>query len=61
MVIYTNVRGLNVWEHVIECIPFTIISIDYLLLHLENYACEIVNREMLDYLDDNFFETDQFL
>ena len=49
---------------------FIVISIDFLLVYenkcylqvyLDNCAYKVVNTEMVDYLDDNLFETDQFL
>ena len=49
---------------------FIVISIDFLLVYenkcylqvyLDNCAHKVVNTEMVDYLDDNLFETDQFL
>ena len=56
--VYTNFRGLNVPEDDIECKSFTFISIVslvvyqnkyYLQVYLENYACKIVNKQMIDY------------
>ena len=67
---YTNFRGLNVPEDDIECKSFTVISIDSLLVYenkqvymqvcLDNCAYKIVNKQMADYLDENFCE-DQLL
>ena len=63
--VYTNVRGLSVLEDDIECEPFTVISIDsllvydnkyYLQVYLDNCAYKIVSKQMTDYLDDNLFE-----
>ena len=63
--VYTNFHGLNVPEDDIECESFTIISIDsllvydskyYLQVYLDNCAYKIVNKQMTDYLDENFFE-----
>ena len=63
--VYTNFRGLNVPEDDKECESFTAISIDsilvynkkcYLQLYLENRAYQTVNKQMTDYLDENFFE-----
>ena len=60
----TNFHGLNVPEDGIECDFFTVISIDslliyenkyYLEVYLDNCAYKIANKEMADYLDDNFF------
>ena len=48
-----------------ECEFFTDISIDsllvyenkyYLKVYLENCAYEIINKQMANYLDENFFE-----
>ena len=53
--VYTNFRGLDVPEDDIECQSFTFISIDsllvydkkyYLQVYLDNYAYEIVNKQM---------------
>ena len=52
-------------EDDIECKSFTVISIDsllvyenkyYLQVYLDNCAYKIVNKQMTDYLDENFFE-----
>ena len=52
-------------EDDIECESFTVISIDslfvyeskyYLQVYLDNCPYKIVNKQMTDYLDDNFFE-----
>ena len=62
--VYTNVRGLSMLEDDIECEPFTVISIDsllvydnkyYLQVYLDNCAYKIVSKQMTDYLDDNLF------
>ena len=67
MVIKFNFLGLNVPKDDIECKSFTIISIDsllvyekkyYLLVYLDNCAYKIVEKQMIDYLDDNHFEND---
>ena len=51
----------------VECKSFTIISNDslfvyknkyYLQVYLDNCAYKIVSTEMVDYLDDNLFETE---
>ena len=56
-------------EDDIKCESFTVTFIDSLLVYdnkyypqvyLENFASEIVNKKMTDYLDGNFFE-DQIL
>ena len=63
--VYTNFCGLNVPEDDIECESFTVISIDsllkyknkyYLQVYLDKICLEIVNKQMIDYLDDNLFE-----
>ena len=52
-------------EDYIECEPFALICIDYLLaydekyylqVYLDNCAYKIVNKQMADYLDETFFE-----
>ena len=52
----------------IECESFAVISIDFLLVYqnkhylqwyLDNCAWKIKDKQMIDYLDDNFFETDE--
>ena len=35
--VYTNYRGLNVPEDDIECVSFTVISIDSLFVHENKY------------------------
>ena len=66
--VYTTFCGLNVPEGGVECESFTIIYIDYLLfyeskyylqIYLDHCAYKIVNTEIVDYLDDNLFETDE--
>ena len=66
--IYTNFHGLSALEDGIECKSFTVISIDSLFVygnkydmqvHLDNFAHEIVDNQMIDYLDGNLFETDE--
>ena len=65
---YNNFRGLNVPEHGVERESFTVTSINsllvydnkyYLQIYLDDYTSTIVNKEMIDYLDENFFETDE--
>ena len=55
-------------EDGVECEYFTMISIDsslvyeskyYLQIYLDNCAYKIVTTQMLDYLNDNLFETDE--
>ena len=64
----TNFRGLNVPEDGVECEYFAIISIDsllvcenkyYLQIYLDNCAYRIVDKQIMDYLDDNIFESDE--
>ena len=63
--VYTNFRGLTVSEDGVVCESFTIISIDSLLVYqnkyyqqvyLDNCAYKIVDKQMIDHLDDNLFE-----
>ena len=58
--------GLYVAKGGVECKSFTVISIDslfvyenkwYLQAYLNNYAYKTVNTEIIDYFDDNLFET----
>ena len=65
--VYTNFCGLNVPEVSVESESFKINSIDSLLAYekkyypevcLDNFAYKIVSIKMVDYLDDNLFETD---
>ena len=67
--VYTNFPDLNVPEDDIECESFKAISIDSLLVYdkkyylqvfLDNCPYKIVNKQMTDYLDKNFFK-DQIL
>ena len=65
--VYTNFYGLNVPEDDIERQSFTVISIDSLIVYKNKYylqvysefAHKIVDNEMVDYLGDNPFETDE--
>ena len=66
--VFTNFRDLNVLKDDIECEPFTVISIDsllvyenkyYLQVYLDNCAYKIENKQMIDCVDDNRFETDK--
>ena len=52
----------------IECESFTVISIDFLLVlenryylqvYLDHCAYKIVDKRMIDNLDENFFETNE--
>ena len=66
--VYTYFRGLNVPDDDIECESFTVIPIDslpiykhkyYLQVYLDNFTYIIVDKQMIGYLDDNLFETDE--
>ena len=66
--VYTNFHGLNVPEDDIKCESFLVISIDsltvykskyYLKVYLDNCAYKIVDHQMMYYLDENPFETDE--
>ena len=46
--IYINFRGLNVYN-----------TKYYLQVYLDNCACKILSTQVIDYLDDNVFESDQ--
>ena len=55
-------------EDDVECKSFAIVSIDsllvyeykyYLQVYLDNCAYKIVHKQMIDYFDDNLFETDE--
>ena len=63
---YANFHGLNVLEDDVECDPFTVISIDsllvyqnkyYLQVYLDNCTYKIVAKQTVDYFGDNFFES----
>ena len=65
---HANFRGLNVLEDDVECASFTAISIDsllvyknkyYLQVYLDNCACKIVDKQMINDLGDNQFVTDE--
>ena len=65
---YTNFCGLDVLKDDAERESFTTISIDsllvyenkcYLQVYLENCAYKTVNKQMIDYLDENLFESDE--
>ena len=64
--VYTNIWGLNVPEDGVDCKSFTIISTDSLLLYekryylqvyLYNCAYKIIDKQMIDYLDDHLFDS----
>ena len=68
--VYTNFSGLNVPEDDMECEAFTVIFVDYLLVYenkyylqvyLDNCADKIVYMGMIEYLNDNSFETDELI
>ena len=54
-------------EYGVECESFTIISIVsfvyddklYLKIYLDNCAYKIAGKQMIDYLDDSLFETNE--
>ena len=63
---YTNFCSLNLLKDGVEWESFTIISIDSLLVYENKYnlqvyldicACKIVDKEMIDYLHGNLFES----
>ena len=65
---YTNFRGLNMPEDGVVYESFIIISIDSLLLYenkyyrqvyIDNCAYKVIDKQMIDYLDDNLFEADE--
>ena len=65
---YTNFCGSNLSEDAVEFESFTIISIDsllvyeskyYLQVYLDSCAYNIVGKQMIDYLQDNLFDTDE--
>ena len=64
--VYTNFRDLNVPEDGAECEFFIIFFIDsllgyenkyYLQIYLEDCAYKIVDKQIIDCLDDNRFES----
>ena len=66
--VYHNFCGLNVAEDGVECESFTNISIDslfaygnknYLQIYSDNCDYKIGVTQMLHYLDDNLFETEE--
>ena len=66
--VYTNFCRLNVPENDIKCESFTVISIDslliyknknYLQVYLDNCACKIVEKRMIDHVYDNPFKTNE--
>ena len=40
--VYTNFSGLYVPEDDIECVSFTVISIDYLIVYKNKYSCKYI-------------------
>ena len=66
--VHTNASGLNVPEDGVECKSFIIFSIDsllvyenkyYLQVYLNSCAYKTVNTQIIDYLDNNLFESDK--
>ena len=66
--VYDNFWGLNVPEDGVDYKSLSVISTDfvrvyvniyYLQVYLDNCAHEILNKRMIDYLDDNLFKTDE--
>ena len=67
--VYTAFCGLDMSEDGVECESVTIFSIDSLLVYenkyyiqvylVYNYAYKTVNAQMIDYLDDNLFMSDE--
>ena len=66
--VYTNFRGVNLSEDGKECKSFTVIFIDsllvydnkyYLQVYLDNCDYKIVDKKIIDYLDDNLFEANE--
>ena len=66
--VYCNFPSLNVPEDDVDCESFTVISIDslpvyeskyYQQVYLGNCVYKSVNTQMLDYLDENLFESDK--
>ena len=65
--VYTNFGGLNVLQDGVESESFTMVSIDsllvyeskcYLQVYLDNCAYNIADQKLIDYFDDDFFQTD---
>ena len=65
--VYTNFCGLNVAEDGVKCESFTIIcdysllvckSKCYLQVYFNNCVYKIVDREIVDYLHDNLFDSE---
>ena len=68
--VYTNFRSLNVPEDGVEYESFIVISVDsllaydnkyYLQVYLDNCVYKIVDKQMIDCLDDNLFEVDEWM
>ena len=66
--VHTNFRDLNLPENWTESKSFIVVFIDsllvydnrnYLQVYLDNCAYNIVDNQILDYLDDNLFEADE--
>ena len=61
-------QGLNVPKNGVECQSFTVIfcyslfvydNTFYLQVYLNNCAYKIVDKQMIDYLEDNLSEADE--
>ena len=68
MYVYFNFRSLSLQEDGVECESFIIIFINflrlygnkyYLQVYLDNRAYKIIDKKMIDYLDDNLSEFDK--
>ena len=67
--VYTNFQGLNVPEADVECKYATIVSTSsllvykykyYLQVYLGNCAYKIMDKQMIDYVDNHIFHSCQF-
>ena len=66
--VYSNFWRLDVLENGVEYKYFTVISISswlvydskyYLQIYLGNCAYNVADNQIIDYVDDNIFETDK--
>ena len=59
--VYTNICSLNMPEDGIECESFIVIykSKYYLQVYLDNCTYKIVDKQMIDYLDDSLLKADE--
>ena len=66
--VYSNFWRLDVLENGVEYKYFTVISISswlvydskyYLQIYLDNCAYNVADNQIIDYVDDNIFETDK--